>query len=419
MLHPAVRLARVGRALALPALVLAFSTGCGFHPAGVVNPGELLPFHDDAPISPVTTSERNLVYATPGLLAVYHGSSCSESNVSGTEVPLRIQEELPLPKGLDRGTVFANGFRLRYLDEDHHVRGFGSAIGAIKLEAGVLRWEAGGVLSDKNFDDGYDWCYTYTVLAWNSQQLQATVADGDENQAFRDRTWTTGTPLLPIPGFLQNAAWSGLDEVALLPRGFALMYTDQDDRHLLQATFKDDSGDVYVEGGKIYGFGEVGATQSQAGNGFVSWESTGLLKDNDTRHDQLLLDLVSGLGGQDVGLISPPFTLLPQEDEGIGCAAIGAPGIHQEEKSVEAVPYQFAIPVLAGWDLFYPCDDEHVTEIGAWIQDWKWTPGTSPGGGTLSYNLHSILTDKDGDPPFLGRYQVKILGLRRIAGGVR
>ncbi|HYU32359.1 MAG TPA: hypothetical protein VEW48_09355 [Thermoanaerobaculia bacterium] len=417
MRHPVVRLRFVHPA-ALGALILGLASGgCSFSPSGFINPDDLIPLMDDTPISMPTSAERTLVYESPGLLAVFHGTTCAESNRSGEEIPLRIQEELVLPKELDQGTVLLNGYRLRYLEDDHHVAGLGTAIGRILIDKGVLRWEAGGVLSDHNFDDGYEWCYTYTVLAWNSLQLQATVDHGDMKHAFRDVAWTHGTALLPVPGYLSNPAWTGLDEVAVLPRGFGTVWAE-DDHHLLQFAYKHDSGEVYIQGERKYGNGTVAAPDTQAGNGFVSWETTGFLKDDEQQRSHVVVDYVSGLGGRDVGLITPPFTVLPHEDAGIGCASL-AGGLHSEDFSVEAVPYEFAIPVLSGWDLAYVCGDEHVTEIGAWIPAWSWQPGTSSGGGTLRYTVASRLNDKDDFPDFYGRFQVKILGLRRITAPPR
>jgi len=407
MRHPVVRL----RFLALFALSLSVPA-CSFNPSGLTTPDSLLPFRDEIPFSAATSSERSLVYASPSVLAVFHGTTCAKSDRSGEELTLRVQEELGLPKDLDRATVLLNGYHLRYLDEDHHVQGLGTAIGGIEIDRGLLKWEAGGAISDHNFDDGYEWCYTYTVLAWNSLQLQATVDQADTGHAFRDRAWTHGSSLLPIPGFLNNPAWAGLDEVAVLPRGFGVVW-NEDDHHVLQFAYEHDSGEVFVEGDKEYGNFETPSPTSQVGTGFVSWESTGLMKDNDLEHGQTLIDFVTGLGGRDVGLISPPFTVAPREDAGIGCSSLGAE-VRTEEREVQDVPYQFAIPVLTGWDLAYVCDDEHVAEIGAWIPKWSWEPNTSAGGGTLRYNVSTFLRDKDNFPTFHSRTQVKILGLRRI-----
>lgn len=393
------------------ALALGLSlTACSFNPYDNSDPDELLPFRDGTPFSAPTSTDRALVFEQPGVFAAYHGTTCAVSNRSGEEIALRVQEELPLPKGLDRGTVLLNGFRLKYLDEDHHVKGLGTGIGAIELVDGTLRWEAGGVLSDHNFDDGYEWCYTFTALAWSSMELQATVSHGDTNHAFRNLPWTDGTALEPVPGFLENPAWVGLPEVAVLPRGFALIWNGED-HHVLQIAYEHDAGDVYIEKKKEYGNGNVPVSFSQAGTGFVSWESIGFLKDNDTRRDQYVLDLVSGLGGPDVDLISPPFSVAPREDAGVGCGSLG--GIeHSEDHMVFGVPFEFAVPVLGGWDLAYVCDDEHVTEVGAAIPSWSWEPG--PAGGILRYTVATQLRDKDAFPDFYDHTQVKILGFRRI-----
>lgn len=401
-------------------LVLAGLTtsACDFSPSGYLNPDDLLPFRDDTvPVAP-TSANRSLVYESPGLLAVFHGETCAE----GDQVHVRVQESLPLPKDLDRGTVIANGWNLRYLDSDHHVKGMGTGIGGIVVTPGQLQWEAAGVLADDDFNDGYAWCYTYTAVAWNSRQLLAEVDHGDMGHAFRDREWTNGTALLPVPGYLENKAFAGLEEVAVLPRGFASIWAGTNDHHILQFAYKNDGGEVYIEGKKKYGNNTEPSAITAVGTGFVSWESTGFMKDNDLQRDQFFMELVTGLGGRDVGVLNFPFTLAPREDSSWldGCASIGPFGeVTEIEHTVESVPFQFAIPVLSGWDLAYSCGDEHVTEIGAWIPKWEWLPGTSPGGGTLKYTVSSILRDKDGAPHFHSRTQIKVLGFRPIVPVMR
>jgi hypothetical protein len=203
MRQPAVRLRFLPRVFGALAFCLAAGlsvTGCSFNPYGVANPDELLPFRDETPFSLPTQQERSLVYEEPGVFAAFHGKTCSESRLPDTQIPLRIQEELALPKNLDRGTVLLNGFHLFYLNEDHHVKGLGTAIGAIEISNGMLRWEAGGVLSDNDFNDAYGWCYVYTAVAWNSQEVQVTVSQADTKPAFTNRGGTDGTALEPIPG---------------------------------------------------------------------------------------------------------------------------------------------------------------------------------------------------------------------------
>lgn len=402
--------------LAVPAVAL-LASACSFNPSGVANPDSLLPFLDDIPVVHPTVNDRRLIFESPGLLSVFHGETCAQAHPSGDEgTPLLVQEELPLPRDLDRGTVIANGYRLRYLDSDHHVMAMANAIGEIAVTPGLLKWEASGILSDKDFNDSFEWCYTYTAVAWNSQQLAAVADHGDTGHAFRDRAWTHGSSLRPVAGFLFNKDFAGLEEVAILPRGYGAVWADshRSDHHILQYSYKNDGGEVYVQGGKEYGNFAVASPTTSVGTGFVSWETTGLLKDNDLDRSQLIMDFVTGLGGRDVGILNLPFTVAPREDASFTCIGSGSMDPQTTEHVVESVPFQFAIPVLAAWDLAYVCGDEHVTEIGAWVPKWEWTPATSPGGGTLRYSVSSILRDKDGDPGFHSRTQIKILGFRPI-----
>ena len=50
---------------------------------------------------------------------------------------------------------------------------------------------------------------------------------------------------------------------------------------------------------------------SHVDSGFVSWETSTILKDNDDRRDQAFGEVVSGLAGTDVGVVQPPFSDLP------------------------------------------------------------------------------------------------------------
>ena len=70
--------------------------------------------------------------------------------------------------------------------------------------------------------------------------------------------------------------------------------------------------------------------------------------------------------------------------------------------------------MLTGWELEYGCDDEHVTEMGIWIENWSYDLG--PQGGTLRYTVSSVLRDKDSDPEHTRTKKVTILGLGPIGG---
>ena len=87
-------------------------------------------------------------------------------------IAFRIQDAAAVPLAVaDAGTIILNGWDVEYTNGDHHVAGLGSVIFNVtethSKEQFTLDWEAGGVLSDKNGDDGYKWCYRYTLVFWN------------------------------------------------------------------------------------------------------------------------------------------------------------------------------------------------------------------------------------------------------------
>ena len=99
---------------------------------------------------------------SPGKIRVQHGWGCVKQGYAATEdyVGFRIQdmEVVPLEFG-DAGTIILNGWDVQYTNGDHHVLGLGTAIfnitGRLTPTQFELSWEAGGVLSDNDGNDGY------------------------------------------------------------------------------------------------------------------------------------------------------------------------------------------------------------------------------------------------------------------------
>ena len=150
---------------------------------------------------------------------------------------------------------------------------------------------------------------------------------------------------------------------------------------------------------------------SHVDSGLVSWNTYVIFKDNDTRTDYGFVELVSAMGGNDVGVVQPPFSILPSEGTDSlfsRCAYIPPPSeVKTEDFVVENVPFQYAIPMLTGWSLEYTCTDHHVKDIGIWIDGWTYS------GGRLQYTLSSVLRDNDGQPNDRS-HKVTILGFRPV-----
>jgi len=140
----------------------------------------------------------------------------------------------------------------------------------------------------------------------------------------------------------------------------------------------------------------------------VSWNTYAIFKDNDSRRDYSFGEMVSALGGNDVGVLQPPFSILPKEGESVEIVNVG--GVKTKEFIIENIPFEFAIPVLTGWELGYVTDDQHVRDVGVWIDDVFYELGV----GRLRYKLSSILADNDKDPEHYFRHKVTVLGIRPV-----
>jgi hypothetical protein len=67
--------------------------------------------------------------------------------------------------------------------------------------------------------------------------------------------------------------------------------------------------------------------------------------------------------------------------------------------------------MLTGWDIGYARDDQHVKEIGIWLDEMHYRDPADPP-GRLRYKVSSIVKDKDDFPDNYFRHKVTILGLR-------
>lgn len=407
-------------------IVIAVSTiitACAFDQSGI---------DFDPPMAEVTDSGRTLIFEDEGKIAVFHGFGCAESNKDGEEDFLRVQESIDLPDYATAATVFLNGWHLEYLKSDHDIRGLGTGIAEIELADRKLNWEAGGVLADRNFDDGYSWCYYYTVIAWNEVLIDALVDYSNSNDIsdiiniinYNAENKNT-TALKVLPRFVHNTDFMSREPIAVLPRGYGFNWLITSlslpwnwDHNLLQLAYNLDYSETFIQHGKNYSGSDdpsLPTAASYVDSGFVSWETKTILKDNNLRRDYAIGEIVSVLGGSDVSILQPPFTILPREDSG-NCLSIGGVGVKTEEYVVENVPFEYAVPMLTGWELTYPCDDENVAEIGVWITEFQYDKPAGEPTGTLRYTISSILRDQDGDPGHRFGHRVTILGLKPVVG---
>ena len=83
---------------------------------------------------------------------------------------------------------------------------------------------------------------------------------------------------------------------------------------------------------------------------------------------------------------------------------------------MERVPYEYAIPVLTGWDMQYGCTDHHVERIGVYLVEFEYVKDPNAPTGTLNYTIFSTLRD-DSDNGHDADYKVSVLGFNKLGGG--
>jgi hypothetical protein len=382
------------------------------------------------PPRPPDSSIGAVGFTAPGLLEVHYGRDCADAvgqkGKSKTYfLPTSLRQEYVLPGYADQAVVLLNGWELQYKGSDKHVGGVGVGIGEISLAGGKLRWVAEGHLSENGLDEAYSFCYSYVVVAWDGAKLDLA---GDQTTAYRTDQKNRGadSPLTANGGFAPTPAAINKRTVAVLPLGFYFSF-DDDDHHLLQLAYdlgpharylgrRDDSfaynmrACAPVAGG--YRCNDlpppaVVATASRLDQGHVSWISSGILRDNRVR-PYWFFDQMTVLSGDDVTLIEPPFAIVPVAPRSGEC-----PQRAGKEQTVDVeildLPFEYAVPMLTGWELRYYCNDEEVKRLGLHIHDVTYNaPGTAK--GTLRYKVTGWLHDDDDRPGFRMRHKAHILG---------
>jgi hypothetical protein len=390
------------------------------------------------------TTQSSRVFEDDGTIIVDHRRDCGRSDKPGKQEVVKLAGERELPAFVDDATVFMNGWHFTYFDDDHNVQSFMGVIANIRLENNRLTWEALGAIEEDDFDAPYEFCYTYTIVAWNRRSLDLVSSNREQPSIFSDAgddhpitNYTVegkitrdgpeapsfNTALIPLSSYVFDEALLGKSKTALLLRGFHVWWRACGlilgcDHNLLQFAYSVDHSDAFIERDRSYLQLPPPTLPSPAhyvGAGFTSWDTHLIMKDNNARQTwHAIEELVSAVAGDDVRVVQPPFTVVPEEDVRFweGCLATEG-GVRTEDVTVEGLPFDYAIPVLSGWNVRYACDDENVKTIGVWLEPESVTYEKKPdeSTGTLRYQVASVLHDRSQSPGHLAAYKVNVIGL--------
>lgn len=408
-------------------LLTSLASACGFSA-----PNPWLPAPEQihkamyaAPLLPLADSSRYTVMEKPGKMKLMHGRSCAnpERAAGKQHIGFRVHEWVEMPAGYT-GAVYLNGFRGDYEDGDRNFLGLGAMINSVYPDTanGELHWEAGGVLGDNSGDDAYRWCYWYAIVMWNPAAAELDIAAFQDDANAARTTFShpedfdvgNDTALRDLPG--KYADDFRREPKAIVPRGFGLLYGDGD-ANLLQAGF--DLGIAKPNGTKL------------------EWNSQTVLKDNDKQRPYHGAATVSVLLGDSVHVWEPEKALVHQSTSAPGAwEQVSLKGFQLEPRDsaqacltddidyrtyeyvVEDVPFDYALPVLRGWDNGNFCSDTNVASTGVWITEVYYDK--QPGGlGKLKYTVASVFSDGGGWNGSIGNlthHGVVILGFNELSG---
>ena len=340
---------------------------------------------------PAFAQSSNVIFEDWGKIVGVDGQECQFVRYHSShpqEIEAMMRGQFKLPGYADQATVFLNGWHLSYLHDDHHVQTIEARIGDVHVgRDGVLRWRARGDLGDKGDDDNFKFCYTYTVLAWSRASIDAIAHNKGD---IRGIEFGTRDTVMRTGGEVADPAFAGKSAAAVLLRGLSVGYMDAPrvfpwacfdcptDHHVLQEAYVLDQ-----------------PRAAPYGDGHVLWDATGIVKDNAAHRQTFFFTSVAAIAGNDVSVHRRSLVITPKNKVGfgVGCIVASGPrGVRTRQFEISGLPYDYAMPMLTGWDLFYPCKDHHVAEIGAWIHDVTYKK--VQGGGQLRYKLSTVLRDK-------------------------
>lgn len=359
-------------------------------------------------------SEGRTVFEDEGKFILIEGNKCVQHD-SGEETATVLQW-IELPSYVDSGTVVLNGWDLRFLHGDREVNSMLADIThskVIKSEGSTfLVFEAQGKLNDQNRKDAYEFCVFYSGFGYRSVFFDATIEDdynGVEVSTLQDKNQGA---VATLENTGSKGTLKGNAAIAIIPRGFDFQFDDtfecewrflpckwgdRVDYHLLQVA---------------YSLSQSGAFPSLDGSSH--WTVQTLFKDSSTRTYRIKARaaMIRGNGVK----LRADFLALNSRTGKTGICRKNVDGIVRTQTfRIRDLPFDYAVPLLTGWDLSYECEQQRVQRAGIWLHDIHFDSNSS----SLEYKVSSILRDKDGAPSFNAAQRITILGLNRTRASVQ
>jgi|GEM_PF-2901183 len=349
------------------------------------------------------------VFEDEGRFILIEGSQCIQRD-NGAETATILQW-VEMPSYVDSGTVVLNGWDLRYLHSDREVNSMRADITHSKLvkNAGsaLLMFEVQGKLDDQNRNDAYEFCVFYTGFGYRSVWFDATI----ESDYSGLEVATLQNKHQGAVATLENTGYKGTlkgnDAIAIIPRGFDFQFDDTFECELRFPPCKWGDRADYRLLQAAYSLSQTGTSLNQDGS--PHWATQTIFKDNNTRTHRIKTRTAL-IRGSSVKLRPDFLALNPRAGKTNTCRKNTDGVVRTQTFRINDLPYNYAIPMLTGWDLSYECENQRVQRAGIWIHDIRFDPNSS----SMEYKVSSILRDQDGAPSFNAAHRITVLGLNRM-----
>ncbi len=355
-------------------------------------------------------SDARMVFEDTGQFILLEGSKCMQRD-NGRE-PVSIVQWIEMPGYVDSGTVVLNGWDLRYASQDREVNSMRADIVHSKLVKNTgstfLVFEAQGKLDDQNRNGAFEFCVFYSAFGYSSAEIGATIEEdynGVETSALQDED-QGAVATMEHTG--KKGTLKKNDAIAIIPRGFDFQFADtfECEWRWIPCKWRDRTDYPLLQA--AYNLSQANTAPNPGGS--PHWAVQTIFKDNNTRAYRVKTR-AAWIRGRSVKLRADFLALNPRTGKASICRKSADGVVHTQTIRVNELPYDYAIPMLTGWDLTNECEQQRVQRAGIWIHDIRFDPQSQ----RLEYKVSSILRDRDGAPSFNSAHRVTVLGLNRLS----
>ncbi|MBL8498852.1 hypothetical protein ABF87_08405 [Nitrosomonas sp. JL21] len=345
-----------------------------------------------------------------GRFILMEGTKCVQRD-SGAEAAT-VVAWIEMPHYVDNGSIVLNGWDLRYLHQEREVNSMRADITHSKLvkNAGsaMLMFEIQGKLDDQNGKEPFEFCVFYTAFGYSSIWFDAAMeSDYNGIEAAVQQKKNQGAVTT-----LENTGNKGTlkrhDAIAIIPRGFEFRYDDAFECEFRLSPCKWGDRVDYPLLQMAYSLSQTGVSPSQDGS--PHWATQTIFKDNGTRTHGVKTR-AAVIRGSSIK-VRPDFLVLnPRSANAGNCRKNSDGAVRTQTFRIDELPYNYAVPLLTGWDLSYECGQQRVQRAGIWVHDVRFDPVSQ----SMEYKVSSILRDQDGAPSFNATHRVTVLGFNRLS----